>query len=164
VRFTLPFHATGAQPVTLKIVASMVPKELGPAAPAKKIRLTVYSVPSGANLKVDGQDVGVTPKQVEFTQGKHLLQFSREGFNAGSFPVEFGPDDVSGGTVSYELGALAHDTIEMRDGTMITADVESMDALTVVVRAVGTLQTLDRNQVKRILLVQREPAAGGIQK
>jgi hypothetical protein len=164
VRFTVSFHATGAQPASLKIVANSVPKELGPATPPKKIRLTVYSIPSGADLKVDGEEVGITPKQVEFTLGKHLLQFKRDGFNSGTFPVEFGPDDVSGGTVSYELGALAHDTLEMRDGTTMTADVESMDATTVVVRSVGSLQSLDRNQVKRILLVRREPAIGAGQK
>jgi hypothetical protein len=164
VRFSLTFQVTGAQPVTLKIVANRVPNELGPVAPPKKIRLTVYSVPSGAKLKVDGVDAGETPKQVEFALGKHLLQFNREGYNSGSFPVEFGPDDVSGGTVSYELGALAHDTVEMRDGSTLTADVESMDATSVVVRMVGNLQTLDRNQVKRILLAQREPASDAVQK
>jgi hypothetical protein len=163
-RFTVNFHVTGAQPVTLKLIATNVPRELAPAAPPKKIRLTVYSVPSGAKLKVDGVDAGETPKQVEFTLGKHLLQFSRDGYNNGSFPVEFGPDDVSGGTVSYELGALAHDTVEMRDGTTLTADVESVDATSVVVRMVGNTQTLDRNQVKRILLVQREPASATPQK
>jgi hypothetical protein len=165
VRFTVTFDVTGAQPASLKIVANRVPKELGALAPPKKIRLTVYSVPSGATLKVDGVEAGETPKQVEFALGKHLLQFTREGYNSGTFPVEFGPDDVSGGTISYELGALAHDTIEMRDGTTLTAaDVESMNATSVVVRMVGNSQTLDRNQVKRILLVQREPASGTVQK
>jgi PEGA domain len=164
VRFTVSFSVTGAQPVSLKIVATHVPKELGPLAPPKKIRLTVYSVPSGAKLTVDGTAVGETPKQVEFTQGKHLLEFNREGYNHGSYPVEFGPDDVSGGTVSYELGALAHDTVEMRDGSTLTADVQSMDPTSVVVRVGGNLQTLDRNQVRRILLTQREPASGETQK
>jgi hypothetical protein len=43
--------------------------------------------------------------------GKHLLEFTKVGFNAGKFPMEVGPDDVSGGSVSYELGTSAHDTI-----------------------------------------------------
>ncbi len=157
VRFTVQFSATGVQPVTMKLAATMVPKELGSAVPQKKIRLTVYSNPAGAKLKVDGVEAGETPKQVEFTLGKHVLQFSREGFHDGSFPVEFGPDDVSGGNVSYELGALAHDTVEMRDGSTLIADIESMDTSNVVVRLGGELKTLDRNQVKRILLAQREP-------
>jgi hypothetical protein len=156
VRFTVQFSATGAQPATLKIVATMLPKELGPEAPQKKIRLTVYSIPSGAKLKVDGVEAGQTPKQVEFALGKHALEFSREGYHVGTFPVEFGPDDVSGGTVSYELGALSHDTVEMRDGSTLLADIESMNDSAVVVRVGGLLQSLDRNQVKRILLVPRE--------
>jgi hypothetical protein len=156
VRFTVQFNATGAQPATLKIVATMLPKELGPPAPQKKIRLTVYSIPSGAKLRVDGVEAGETPKQVEFALGKHALEFSHEGYHVGTYPVEFGPDDVSGGTVSFELGALAHDTVEMRDGSTLLADIESMDASTVVVQVGGTSQSLDRNQVKRILLVQRE--------
>jgi len=161
VRFTLPFGASGAQPATFKIVATQLPKELGPAEAPRKIRLTVYSIPSGASLKVDGEDVGVTPKQVEFSLGKHNLQFSMMGYHSGSYPVEFGPDDVSGGNVSYELGALAHDTIEMRDGTTLNADVESVDATTVTARIAGTFQSLDRNQVKRILFTQRDPVAVG---
>ncbi len=160
VKFTMPFSATGAQPATLKLQAVQVPKELGPAAPPKKIRLTVYSVPAGANLKVDGEEAGVTPKQVELAVGKHTLSFNREGYHDGSFPLEVGPDDVSGGTVSYELGSLAHDTVEMRDGSTLIGDVESLDATSVVMRVGGNLQSIDRNQVKRILLVQRETPAG----
>ena len=156
VKFTMPFSATGGQPATLKLQALQLPKELGPAAPPKKIRLTVYSVPAGANLKVDGEEAGVAPKQVEFGVGKHVLQFSREGYHDGSFPLEVGPDDVSGGTVNFELGGLSHDTVEMRDGSNLVGDVESMDGTTVVVRVAGTLQSVDRNQVKRILLVERE--------
>jgi hypothetical protein len=160
VRFAVPFGAAGAPPVSFKIVSTNLPRELGPAAAPRKIRLTVYSVPAGANLKVDGTDVGVTPKQVEFTLGKHALQFSMTGYYSGSYPVELGPDDVSGGTVSYELGALAHDTIEMRDGTTLNADVETVNATTVTAHIGGSLQSLDRNQVKRILFTQRDPING----
>jgi hypothetical protein len=156
VKFTMPFGVTGAQPVTLKIVAIQVPKELGPTVPARKIRTTVYSVPAGARLRVDGEEAGTTPKQVELAVGKHTLQFSLEGYHIGTFALEVGPDDVSGGTVSFELGALAHDTVELWDGTTLTGDVESMSATDVVVRVGGNLQSLDRNRVKRILLIQRE--------
>jgi len=37
------------------------------------------------------------------TPGKHALSFSKEGFNSGTFPLESTTDDVSGGSVSYEL-------------------------------------------------------------
>ena len=50
---------------------------------------------------------------------------------------------------------VSHDTIELRDGTIIEGDVESVDAQNVVVEVGGKAQNLDRNQVKRILLVQR---------
>jgi hypothetical protein len=159
IRFALAFGASGAQPTTLKIVATHLPSELGPAQASKKVRLTVYSIPAGASLKVDGEDVGVTPKQVELSLGKHNLQFSMTGYHSGTYPIELGPDDVSGGTVSYELGALAHDTIEMRDGTTLNADVESVNATTITARIGGQLQSLDRNQVKRILFTQRDPVA-----
>lgn len=36
-------------------------------------------------------------------RGKHVLEFNKEGFNSGQFPLEIGLDDVSGGSVSYEL-------------------------------------------------------------
>lgn len=160
VRFSLPFTASGSQPSSFKLVATQLPQELATAAPPKKIRMTIYSIPAGASLAVDGQDVGATPKQVGLSAGKHALQFKLEGFHSGTFPLVIGPDDVSGGTVSYELGALAHDTIEMRDGTTLVADVETMDASTVVVRVAGNLQSLDRNQIKRILLVEREAPTG----
>lgn len=160
VRFSLPFTTSGSQPVSFKLVATQLPEELTAAAPAKKIRMTIYSVPAGADLAVDGQDVGATPKQVELSSGKHALQLKLEGFRSGAFPLEIGPDDVSGGTVSYELGALAHDTIEMRDGTTLVADVESMDASTVVARVAGNIESLNRNQIKRILFVQRETPNG----
>ncbi len=156
VKFSMPFGTTGGAPVSLKLVATNIPKELGPAAPEKKVRITVYSVPAGATLKVDGQEVGVTPKQVEFGIGKHSLQFSRQGYNSGTYPLEIGPDDVSGGTVSFELGTSSHDTVELRDGSTLTCDIESMDATTVTIRIGGQMQALQRNQVKRILLVQRD--------
>ena len=71
-------------------------------APAKKVSLTINSVPQGATFKVDGTEVGETPKIVQLTVGKHKIEFSKEGFNAGTFPVEIAPDDASGGSVSYE--------------------------------------------------------------
>lgn len=88
--------------------------------------------------------------------GKHLLEFSKEGFNVGKFPLEIGPDDTSGGSVSYELGTSAHDTVELRDGSVLNGDVESLSASEVLVRIGGSVQHFDRNQVKRILLVERE--------
>jgi hypothetical protein len=117
----------------------------------------VNSVPQGATIKVDGNDEGATPKMIALGIGKHVLEFSKEGFDTGHFPLEVGANDVSGGSVSYELGSAAHDTIELRDGTVLSGDLESVSAMDVVVRMGGALQHMNRNQVKRIILVERDP-------
>jgi hypothetical protein len=61
--------------------------------------------------------------------------------------------------VSYEQGTSAHDTIELRDGSVFVCDVESVSATEVVARIGSKLQRLNRNQVKRILLVERDMPA-----
>lgn len=140
--------------------ASGTPVSVTLAARAPKtVSITVNSVPQGATLKMDGTEIGTTPKLVQAGVGKHLLEFAKEGFNPGKFPLEIGPHDVSGGSVSYELGAAVHDTIELRDGTVLTGDLESVSATEVVLRVGGQLQHLNRNLVKRLLLVERQPPA-----
>jgi hypothetical protein len=155
VKFQTTIGAAGL-PDSLGLVARFVPAELGPAAPPKTVSITVNSVPQGAVVKLDGSEVGTTPKIVKVGVGKHMLEFSKEGFSPGMFPMEIGPDDTSGGSISYELGASAHDTIELRDGTVLNGDLESVSAKEVVVRVGGKAQEYDRNQVKKIMLVQRE--------
>jgi len=155
IKFQTNFHAAGV-PVTLKLVPQTLPAELRPKAPPRTISLTINTVPQGAALKVDGEDSGSTPKVVRVAPGKHLLEFSKEGFNPGKFPLEIGPDDASGGSVSYELGTLAHDTLELRDGTVLVCDIESMSATDVVVKVGGAVQRFDRNKIKRMLLVERD--------
>lgn len=158
VRFQTTIESSGT-PASMTLVPQSLPAELQSAAPPKQISITVNSVPQGASLKVDGADAGVTPKVIRVSTGKHTLEFSKEGFNAGSFPLDIGPDDASGGSVSYELGTLAHDTIELRDGSVLVGDVETVSATEIVVRIGGKLQRLNRNQVKRILLVERDMPA-----
>jgi len=155
VKFQTTVGASGT-PVSLEIMPRSLPAELQPLAPPKVISITVNSVPQGALLKVDGRDAGATPKQLRMSVGKHLLEFNKDGFNPGKFELEIGPDDVSGGSVSFELGTSAHDTVELRDGSVLTGDVESVSATEVVVRVGGAVQHLNRNQVKRISLTERE--------
>ena len=107
-------------------------------------------------MKVDGAEIGTTPKIAQLTVGSHKLEFSKEGFNAGTFPLEIGSDDASGGSMSYDLGTSAHDTIELRDGSVLTGDLLSVDATDITLRVGGAAQRFDRNQVKRILLVERD--------
>jgi len=153
--------ASSGPPASLSVVARHLPKELAPLAPPRLVSLTVNTVPQGAVAKLDGVEVGTTPKIVQVGVGKHVLEFSKEGFNPGKFPFEMGPDDASGGSVSFELGTSAHDTIELRDGSVLTGDLVSVSGMEIVIKVGGSDQRLNRNQVKRILLVEREslPAA-----
>ncbi len=121
----------------------------------KTIPLKVISVPPGASLKIDGEDAGVTPKMVDFTIGTHTLEFSKDGYAPGTTPLEVGADELPGGSISFELGGLTKDTVELRDGTVVLGDVISMSMTSITVRMEGKDQKYDRNQVKRILLVER---------
>ena len=73
VKFQITLSASG-NPVSVAVSAS---------AP-RTVSITVNSVPQGAALKVDGKEVGTTPKIIEVSIGKHMLEFSKEGFNSGS--------------------------------------------------------------------------------
>jgi hypothetical protein len=155
VKFQTTIAAAGA-PTLVSLEATYLPTEFGPVRPPRTVSMTVNSVPQGALVKLDGEEAGTTPKMVRLGIGKHLLEFNKDGFNPGKFPLEIGPDDVSGGSVSYELGTSAHDTIELRDGTVVGGDLESVSATAVVVRAGGKDISYDRNQVKKIMMVERE--------
>jgi hypothetical protein len=147
VRFETTVMASG-QPVSVSVQAK--------TDAGKTVSLTVNSSPQGALLKVDGTEAGVTPRLITVGPGKHSLTFSKEGFKTGDFPLEIGHDDVSGGTVSYELGAAAFDSIELRDGSVLNGDLVSISGMDVEIRVGGNLQHVDRNRVKRIMLVQRD--------
>src|SRR3954464_795252 len=125
-KFPLNLSTLGT-PTGMKLEAREMAGELARFAPPKTINTTVYSVPPGANLKVDGQSVGATPISVKVSVGRHELEFSKEGFNTGHFIWNVTPNDVSGGMVTYELGGLSFDTVELRDGSAITGDVISVD-------------------------------------
>jgi hypothetical protein len=124
----------------------------------KTIPLKVISVPPGADFKVDGEAQGMTPKVVDFTIGSHTLEFSKEGYAPGTTALDVGADELPGGSISLELGGLADDTVELRDGTTVLGDVMSLSMTTVVIRVAGKDQKYDRNQVKKIMLVERVTA------
>jgi hypothetical protein len=151
-----PTVQTRGTPVSFAVAPRTLPSELQSYLPPKTISITVNSVPQGATVKVDGVEAGTTPKIVQVTPGKHMLEFSKEGFNNGRFPMEVGPDDVSGGSLSYELGSASHDTVELRDGNVLSGDVESVTSTEVIVRIGGNSQHFNRNRVKRILLIERD--------
>jgi hypothetical protein len=155
VKFQTAISASGTV-ASLELAPRSLPTELQAFLPSKTISITVNSVPQGAELKIDGVPAGTTPKIVQVTSGKHALSFSKEGFSSGTFPLEISSDDVSGGSVSYELGTATHDTVELRDGSVLSGDVQSMSATEIVIRVGGAVQRLSRNQVKRIVLIQRD--------
>jgi hypothetical protein len=147
VKFQTTVAASGT-PVSIAV------KEMGHEA--KEISLTVNSSPQGAALKVDGNEVGTTPRLIKVGVGKHILTFSKEGFSAGNFPLEISSADVSGGSVSFELGSSAFDSIEMRDGSVLNGDLVSISGMDVEIRVAGSIQHIDRNKIKRVMLVQRD--------
>ena len=112
VKMQVNAQAVGS-PASFSIIAQRLPPELAGAAPPKTIAVTVYSVPSGAKLSIDGKDAGVTPIAVQLVPGSHTLAFVKEGYSSGTFPMVVAPDQLSGGSVSFELGTSAHDTIEL---------------------------------------------------
>jgi hypothetical protein len=155
VKFQTTMDVSGVI-ASMELVPTTLPAELQPAIPAKPVSITVNSVPQGADVKLDGALVGTTPKIVQVLPGKHELLFSKEGFKTGAFPLEITFNDVSGGSVSYELGTSAFDSLELRDGTVLSGDVQSMTNTEIMIRVGGVIQNIDRNKVKRILLIQRE--------
>jgi len=140
-------------PAGLRLVASN--DSAGIPTSVKTVPLKVVSVPPAANLKVDGRDVGVTPISVPLTIGTHNLSFSKEGYASGSTPVEIKADEAPGGSISFELGGLSRDSVELRNGAVLQGDVISMSMTEVVIRVEGRDQSYPRNQVKKIILVER---------
>ena len=147
VKFETTVGASG-QPVSIAL------KEI--VASAKTVSITVNSTPQGATLAVDGNVAGTTPRLIAVGAGHHTLTFTKDGFTKGTFPLDISRDDVSGGTISFELGAAAYDTIELRDGTVLNGDLVSISGMDVELRVGGALQHVDRNKVKRVLFVQRD--------
>jgi PEGA domain len=143
--------ATSGQPVSVSI------EEI--TAASKTVSLTVNSTPQGANLAVDGTDMGTTPRMITIGAGHHTLAFTKQGFATGAFPLDISANDLSGGSVSYELGAPSFDTIELRDGTVLNGDLVSVSGMDTEIRVGGTIQHIDRNKIKRVLFVHRDAPA-----
>jgi hypothetical protein len=142
------------------VPASVSIQEISQAA--KTISLTVNTTSQGAMLKLDGNEVGTTPRMIYVGAGKHTLTFSKEGFTDGNFPLEISRDDVSGGTVSYELGASAFDSIELRDGSVLNCDLVSISGMDAEIRVGCSIQHIDRNKIKRVMFTQREAPAANL--
>jgi hypothetical protein len=141
-------------PSTLSLVSRT--DASGAPVSLRTVPLKIVSVPAGAALKVDGQDAGITPVTVRLPIGEHTLSFSKEGYASGTTPVDIKPDEAPGGSITFELGGLSRDNVELRSGKVLQGDVMSVSLTSVVIRVDGQDQTLDRNLVAKIILVQRE--------
>jgi PEGA domain len=97
----------------------------------------------------------VTPARINVGVGTHQLELKKEGFAVATTPLEVTPDEAPGGSITVTLGGLTNDTIELRDGSIIAGDVMSMTLESLVIDVNGQKQTLDRNNVKKIFLVER---------
>jgi len=151
--------STSGMPTSLVLQPRRVPPEFQsfmPTMPARTISLTVNTVPQGATFNLDGSAMGTTPKRIDISSGQHLLTFSMMGYAPGNYPFEVKPEDVSGGSITVELGGMMHDTVQLRDGSVLTGDVESLSPTAMEIRIAGTIQKVDRNQISKILLIQRE--------
>lgn len=128
----------------------------------KTVPLNVISVPPQADLKIDGQPVGATPRVFDFTIGLHTIGLSKEGYVSTSWPLEVNGDELPGGGITFELGGQSQDELLMRDGTSALGDVLSMSMTSVTFRVEGKDRKIDRNLVKKIILVERmtEPTPG----
>lgn len=146
------FNSVGI-PVSITLSAK---KDMLAPPGVKTIPLRVVSVPPGARLKVDGQEAGTTPVMVRLTVGTHQLDLTKEGYAPGGTPLDVTPDELPGGSITVELGGLSRDTVELRDGSVVLGDVISVSMTQVVVRVDGKEQSYDRNQVKKIMMVERE--------
>lgn len=153
VKQPMQFHASGV-PASVNLVARNDAR--GVPTSLRTIPLKIISTPAGAKLKIDGQEVGVTPYSASLRVGSHTLEFSKEGYATGSTPLEVAPDELPGGSITFELGGLSKDTVELRDGTVLLCDVLSMSMVQITVRVAGQDQTYDRNRVKKVMLVERE--------
>lgn len=150
VKFETTITASGT-PVSVSIDALTQ----GP----KTITLTVNSTPQGALVKLDGTEAGTTPRLITVGAGKHTLTFTKDGFSAGTFPLEISPNDVSGGSVTFEFGSAAFDSIELRDGSVLNGDLVSINGMDAEIRVGGQIQHIDRNKIQRVLFVMRDAAA-----
>jgi hypothetical protein len=124
-----------------------------------KIKMSVTSVPSGASLKLDSQESGITPQILSIAPGKHVLEFSKEGYAAASTPLEIA-ENAMPGSVKLELNPLTLDTVILRDGTVLMGNLTSVTGTGVAINVKGKPTKLERNQVARVVFGERKPAAG----
>jgi PEGA domain len=149
-------------PVTAHAMSSFARMELQPqhlpSDEPMKVKMHINSAPSGATIKLDSQESGVTPQVLPIAPGKHTLEFSKEGYVTASTPVEVAANSMPG-SVDIDLSPLTLDTVVLRDGTAILGNVTSLTETAVSLNVKGKSTTLQRSRVARIVLGQRKSSA-----
>lgn len=148
-------------PVSAHALGSFASMELQPqhlpSDEPMKIRMSITSVPTGASLKLDSQGSGVTPQLLSIAPGKHVLEFSKEGYASGSTPLEIAENALPG-SVELELTPLTLDTVVLRDGTALLGNLISVTGTGVSINVKGKPTRLERSRVARIVLGVRKPS------
>ncbi len=141
---------------TMDAIASMElqPQNVPSDEPAKG-KMILASTPPGASLKIDGQESGYTPQTLMLVAGKHVLEVSKEGYATANTPVDVAPGSLPA-SVSVELSPLTQDTLVLRDGTLMLGDISSVTMTAVTMNVKGKIKKFDRNQVARVIFVQRQ--------
>lgn len=150
-------------PVTAHAMGSFVSMELQPqhlpSDEPMKIRMSISSVPSGASVKLDAQESGVTPEMIRIAPGKHVLEFSKEGYATASTSVEIAENALPG-SVELELNPLTLDTVVLRDGTVLMGNLIAVTGTGVNITVKGKSMNLARSRVARIVLGRRKASGG----
>ncbi|HXJ89702.1 MAG TPA: PEGA domain-containing protein [Candidatus Binatia bacterium] len=159
----LPAGQRARIPVSVHTMGSYASMELQPqhlpSDEPLKVRMNITSVPPGAGVKLDSQPSGVTPQVLPIAPGKHVLEFTKEGYATASTPVEIAANTPAG-AVDIELVPLAVDTVVLQDGTVLMGDVVSVTAASVNITVKGKPTKLDRNRVARIVFGHRKRSPG----
>jgi PEGA domain-containing protein len=140
-------------PVALSVVAK---NASGGPSSLKLVPLQIISDPPGAGLKINGKDQGYTPTTVNLSAGTYKLELQKEGYAVTTTPLDVAADDLPNGSIKITLAGLSTDLVLLRDGTSLAGDVVSLDFDSVVIKVAGKDQKVDRNQVNRIFLVERQ--------
>jgi hypothetical protein len=154
-------------PVSVHAMGSFARMELKPqhlpSDEPMKIKMSITSVPSGASLKLDSQESGVTPRILPVAPGKHMLEFSREGYSIASTPLEIA-ENAPPGSVQIELSPLTLDTVVLRDGTVLLGNVMSVTSTSIAINVRGKPTRLERSRVARVVFGGRNPTTGAVAK
>jgi len=144
-------------PVSVHAFGSFARMELQPqhlpSDEPMKIRMSITSVPAGAAVKLDSQDSGVTPELLPVAPGKHTLEFSKEGYDSASTPLEIA-ENAPPGSLNVDLSPLTIDTVVLRDGTVLLGNLTSVTAASLTLSVKGKPTRLERRRVARVVFGQ----------